>query len=310
MGLAAGRKRTAAKIGNTADAAAVGAEPAPPADPPTDSAPAAASVEPTVAAAATVADDDIEVLPPARAKAVTATREFAQGRRQPNLTLEDLPEPVDVGEKEGPLDEEEVEILGWCDRALSEFFTAELVGVKALLNVQERKLYRDEFDTFEEFVQDRFQRGRLWAYRQIERYQVSLVLGELFPIGNKMLPESHARELAPVLDDADAVQAIYKEAVDSVDGGTKLTAKALRETRERLYPRVPTQMTRKETTAARPVRDLRRALAKVQLSFDASAVEAEAEQFPEAAAADREVSLQILSHLGDALRGTDDDTQD
>jgi hypothetical protein len=162
---------------------------------------------------------------------------FAQDRRQPNMRPEDLPEPEDVGEKEGPLDAEEAELFADCETALAEYFVAEATGVKALMNVQARRLYREQFSTFEEYTQDRFDRGRLWAYRQIERYQVSVALG-VFPTGNKMLPESQARELAPVLKEHGTVAArqVWSQASDRAGDPARVTAKAIKEVREQTFP--------------------------------------------------------------------------
>lgn len=304
MGLAAGRTKVAAKLGNTADAAAVAPDTKRQDDAgDTESTNTQAELhEPPASTVVIVGDDDVEVLPPV--SVASADREFAQGRPQPNMTLDDLPEPVKVDEVDAELDEEERELLRWCDRALAEFFTAELVGVKALMNVQQRKLYRGQFDNFEEFVQDRFERGRLWAYRQIERYEVSVALGELFPIGNKMLPESQARELAPILKDgdADAVRAVYQQAVSAVDEGSKLTAKTLRQTRETLYPRIPAQAEGSgDADVPRPIRDLRKALTKAQRAFDSDGLEAEAKHFSEEAVADRDTCLQALADLTERL---------
>lgn len=162
---------------------------------------------------------------------------FAQDRRQPNMRPEDLPEPEDVGEKEGPLDAEEAELFADCETALAEYFVAEATGVKALMNVRARRLYREQFDTFEDYTQDRFDRGRLWAYRQIERYQVSVALG-VFPIGNKMLPESQARELAPVLKEHgdEAARQVWSQASDRVGDPAKVTARTIKEVREQAFP--------------------------------------------------------------------------
>lgn len=171
---------------------------------------------------------------PAAVVPITSARseqqlQFAQGRQQPNLTLQDLPEPVDVGERTGALDAAEQELLAVCERAVDEFETAAAVAAKALANVRDRRLYRQTHGTFEDYVWDRFNRERVWAYRQIDRYEVSRIL---LPGGNTLLPSKQARELAPTLreDGPEAMQRQYEETAAT---GT-VTGDRLRETRQRL----------------------------------------------------------------------------
>lgn len=128
---------------------------------------------------------------------------MAQGRNYDRVRLEDLPEPVDVGDKAGALDTAETELLGLCERAVDAWLDDAVLFAKALANLRDRRLYRATHATFEAYVADRFGRGRQWAYREIERYEVAQALA-LSPRGDKdepreLLPSKHARELASTI---------------------------------------------------------------------------------------------------------------
>lgn len=121
---------------------------------------------------------------------------IAQGRRHPNISIEEIPAPIDVGDKTGDLDAEEADLLSVCERAIDEYEEAERVAVRALQNIRDRRLYRTTHATFEDYIQERFGHGRLWANRQIESLQVSEVV---VPGGTKLIPTKHSREVAPTL---------------------------------------------------------------------------------------------------------------
>lgn len=62
----------------------------------------------------------------------------------------------------------------------------------ALLDIRERRLYRDDYDTFEEYCQQRWEFGRHYAYRLMS---AAVIVENLLPIGNKPDNEAQAREL-------------------------------------------------------------------------------------------------------------------
>jgi hypothetical protein len=149
------------------------------------------------------------------------------------LSLSDLPEPLEVKDREGDLDNEETAMLAQCRRALDQFAQAEAVAIKAMLVIRNRRLYRQTHATFEDFAQEVYERQRRWVNRQISRYLVTDALG-LDPMGSKLLPERQARELTALLPQgADAVRAVWEEAT-SIQG--EPTAEILRQVRERRYP--------------------------------------------------------------------------
>lgn len=61
----------------------------------------------------------------------------------------------------------------------------------ALHEISEHKLYREEFETFEEFAKEMFAMSRAQAYRMIEAAEV-----KMSPMGDKIQNERQARELA------------------------------------------------------------------------------------------------------------------
>jgi hypothetical protein len=97
----------------------------------------------------------------------------------------------------------------------------------ALAEIQQRRLYRSaDHRTFAEYVAKRWDLSSAHAYRQIE---ASKVVDILAPIGELPLPanEAQARELAPLVNDPEAVRAVWIETVQ--EGAGRVTARAVRE---------------------------------------------------------------------------------
>lgn len=237
-----------------------------------------------------VVEGEIEI--PALAQTLLTPSHYANNRPQPNVQADELPDPEDVGEKTGPLDHDETWLFGRCEQALGEYFVAEHVGLKALLNIQQRKLYREQFPTFEEYAQDRFDKGRQWVYRQLDRYEISKIVA---PAGTKLLPEGHTRYLAPVLHEAgaDAVRKVWVEALTEVGVAVDteaeppsnvVTGVVLRRVRQRLYPAKngpkPT-VPRPRKPSAKPVAQLREAIDDVHEQLDLSKLADEARNDPD-----------------------------
>jgi hypothetical protein len=98
---------------------------------------------------------------------------------------------------------------------------------QALAEIRDSRLYRGTHETFEVYLEQRWQMSRSYAHRMIAAAEVVL------PIGNIGLPtpstESQARELAKVPEPERAD--VWREAVERTNG--KPTAAAVRETYER-----------------------------------------------------------------------------
>jgi hypothetical protein len=98
---------------------------------------------------------------------------------------------------------------------------------RALYEIQQRRLYRAVgYTTFADYVARRWDISSAHAYRQID---ASKVIDILSPTGEMPLPanEAQARELAPFVNDPEAVRAIWRETVE--DGGGRITAKSIRQ---------------------------------------------------------------------------------
>lgn len=96
----------------------------------------------------------------------------------------------------------------------------------ALADIRNRKLYRADYGTFEDYCQQRWQMSRSYAYRMIDAAEV---VESVSPMGD-IAPSSErqARELARVPESDRA--AVWAETVERTDG--KPTAAAVRETYE------------------------------------------------------------------------------
>lgn len=146
-----------------------------------------------------------------------------------------LPLPLTPVEKEQLSDYEAT-----ITRGLNTFYQ---VGT-ALVEIKQRKLYRSQYRTFEEYCKDRWQMDRSYAYRVIE---ASEVRSNLSPIGNK-LPEteSQARELKGL--EPDQQRQVWQKAVETAPNG-KVTAQHIKDVRQQEIP-MPAP---KETPQAAPV---------------------------------------------------------
>ena len=88
--------------------------------------------------------------------------------------------------------------------------------------------------TFVDYVGQRWDLSSTHAYRQIEAAKVVDILS---PIGEMPLPanEAQARELAPLVDDPDAVRSVWAETVHDAEG--RITARAIRAHVSARHPR-------------------------------------------------------------------------
>lgn len=154
------------------------------------------------------------------------------------IAITDLTEPAEGVDVEGDLTPAQVEKLALCHRAFDNYAEAQVFAIIAMHTVREERLYRKTHKTFEEFVEEVWDAQKTWVDRQIGRLRVTKAL-DIDPIGSSLLSESQARELTGLLDKKgpDAVKEVWEEASA---GGGKLTAQALREVRERRYPRSAT----------------------------------------------------------------------
>jgi hypothetical protein len=136
----------------------------------------------------------------------------------------DVPEPY-AWAGDGPLAAVEQADLATCEAALDNLRVAFWAAGKALQAIRDARLYRYGYDTFEDYVEQRWDVRRAQAYRLIAAWPLA---ERLSPIGDK-ITESQIRELLPVSDDhgEDAAEVVY-QAVAETDGVT-ITAARLRQ---------------------------------------------------------------------------------
>jgi hypothetical protein len=129
----------------------------------------------------------------------------------------------------------EADLLAQAEVTISRGIKAFREVGDALISVRENRLYRAEFDTFEDYCRDRWQLERATAYRAIQSAQVASILS---PMGEEIKNERQARELAPLLETPDEMRAAFTEAIARSDG--KPTAAVIRDVvRERMDPASP-----------------------------------------------------------------------
>lgn len=104
------------------------------------------------------------------------------------------------------------------------------------------------YESWQECIQAEFHMSRSYAHRLINAHLVEQVL--TLPIGNvEHLPESHARELVPLLDQPDKMRAALKDAIET--SGGKPTAEHVHDATDRQLGRPPRAKTAKPAVSVR-----------------------------------------------------------
>jgi hypothetical protein len=86
-----------------------------------------------------------------------------------------------------------------CTRIISEAFTSQFKAGEALLEVRDNELYREDFDTFEDYCNTTFQIERAHAYRLMSAFEIRQGIEKRSPAIAKLITsERQARELAGV----------------------------------------------------------------------------------------------------------------
>ena len=91
---------------------------------------------------------------------------------------------------------------------------------KALMEIRDKKLYKEKYSTFEIYCRDRWQMSRPRAYQLIEGSKIKEILSTIVD----KIPEGQARELAKVEPEKQAE--VYQTVIDKTEG--KPTAKAIK----------------------------------------------------------------------------------
>ena len=93
---------------------------------------------------------------------------------------------------------EEQQELAHCEAVIERGFETFFEIGRAMAIIRDKRLYRAEFSTFEEYCRDRWGMSRIHAHRFIESAQV---VANLLPIGNIPATESQARPLTSLEPD-------------------------------------------------------------------------------------------------------------
>lgn len=123
---------------------------------------------------------------------------------------------------------------------------------KALQTIRDKRLYRSEFGTFEEYCRDKIGKSRHWANRQIQFVEICANIAEsgLVPIGTK-ISESAAREISDLEPEQQA-----QVVVTATDNGKKPTAANVREAKKQIANTAVSdafaELSGKKSTQAKP----------------------------------------------------------
>ena len=124
-----------------------------------------------------------------------------------------------------PLDADEGRSLKRCERVIARGAKAFIAVGLALSEIKERRLYREEFPTFEAYCQARLNCSRSLGYRLITHAAMVIEMA-VSPIGDKLGTESQARELARV--PREMRKEVLRLADEMAEGGP-LTARLIRQ---------------------------------------------------------------------------------
>lgn len=152
--------------------------------------------------------------------------------RTPQQILESLPQPYE-STAEGDLDDRERDLLQLCEDAIGNLGMAFWAAGKALELVRDLDLYRDDYQTFEAYLIDRWDMSTSQAYRLMQGWRLAEhMLQRLSQIGDKInFNNAQVQELLPIADrhGKDAALSVY-QTVTEVAGanGAKVTAAVLK----------------------------------------------------------------------------------
>jgi hypothetical protein len=140
------------------------------------------------------------------------------------IAASSVPEPHSPA-GHGQLSDGEEADLATCEAALDNLRVAFWAAGKALQVIRDGRLYRNAHDTFEDYVEQRWDMSRAQAYRLIDAWPLA---ERLSPIGDK-ITESQVRELLPLAGrhGPDAAAAVYQTVAEG--GGVRVTAAVLRD---------------------------------------------------------------------------------
>lgn len=141
-----------------------------------------------------------------------------------------VPEPEpDVEEDSFSLTDGERQELEECEKQIDSLRTSEFLAGDSLRIIDEKKLYREEFDSFEKYCQDKWDMSPQHAYRLINAAKFAEIVEDCGQIGEEHRPkcESHIRPLIDGLKKDDKRLEAWKQVIDQADG--KVTGKLVQQ---------------------------------------------------------------------------------
>lgn len=173
-------------------------------------------------------------------------------RPEPPAAQLGVPEPYE-STASGPLTSQEHQNLTVCETALNVLRVAFAQAGKALQTIRDARLYREEFSTFEDYCEVKWQMSRQQAYRLIQAWPVAEAVS---PIGDTV-NEGQVRELVPIATrhGRDAAVTVYR-AVAEIEG-VNVTAAILKRAVAALPPNhwdpeLATRLIREHLTEDKP----------------------------------------------------------
>ncbi|MEV6427986.1 hypothetical protein [Nocardia sp. NPDC051463] len=142
--------------------------------------------------------------------------------KAPGLNVLTMPVPVAGA---GPLSERERSQLTLCESSIDTLRIAFWAAGRALQIVRDGRLYRDSHETFDDYVEQRWDMQRSYAHKLIRAWPLAARLHPVAPAIN----EGQVRELLPVVAEhgEEAAVTVYTTVAGGADA--KVTAGKLRE---------------------------------------------------------------------------------
>jgi hypothetical protein len=141
-------------------------------------------------------------------------------------------EPVDQSDQAPPVPEAKLDVqedtllteserqeLESCERHIGHLREAAFLSGSSLKTIQEKRLYREEYRTFERYCEAKLKMSAQNAYRLIDAAKIITVIQESHQFGDENLPncESHVRPLADGLVEDQWLNA-WQQVIEEADG--------------------------------------------------------------------------------------------
>lgn len=188
-------------------------------------------------------------LEPAAARSAGVVAELTGADLSTPLTVEQVPAPYAPSEAEELTAQERAD-LETCERAVNGLQTSFALAGKALATINQARLYREEYATFVDYLEARWQMSESQAYRLMDGWQVAALLSAH---GLTVLNERQGRELNAIFKahGGPAVIAVAKTVTAEVKKPTAALLGTVRKALPRNLPDDPDQRERVVAEATR-----------------------------------------------------------